>query len=70
MCLVRSSGDFWGSPHRQDSIENLQMMERKSQSIAKQCGWEDEEKRLGSKFAACTWIYTTEVLTGGQIPML
>ena len=26
-------------------------------------GWEDEEKRVGSKFAACMWIYTTEVLT-------
>ena len=26
----------------------------------------DEEKRVGSKFAAC--IYTKEVLTRGQIP--
>ena len=30
-------------------------------------GWEDEEKRVGSKFAACMWIYTKEVLTRGQI---
>ena len=30
-------------------------------------GWEDEEKRVGSKFAACMWIYTNEVLTRGQI---
>ena len=22
------------------------------------CGWEDEEKWVGSKFAACMWIYT------------
>ena len=26
-------------------------------------GWEDEEKRVGSKFAACMWIYTNEGLT-------
>ena len=30
-------------------------------------GWEDEEKRVGSKFAACMWTYTEEVLTRGQI---
>ena len=30
-------------------------------------GWEDEEKRVGSQFAACMWIYTKEVLTRGQI---
>ena len=30
-------------------------------------GWEDEEKRVGSKFAACMWIYTKEVLTRGQV---
>ena len=30
-------------------------------------GWEDEEKRVGSKFATCMWIYTKEVLTRGQI---
>ena len=30
-------------------------------------GWEDEQKRVGSKFAACMWIYTQEVLTRGQI---
>ena len=30
-------------------------------------GWEDEEKRVGSKFAACMWIYTKAVLTRGQI---
>ena len=29
-------------------------------------GWQDEEKRVGSKFAACMWIYSTEVLTRGQ----
>ena len=32
------------------------------------CGWEDQEKRVGSNFAACMWIYTKEVLTRGQIP--
>ena len=31
-------------------------------------GWEDEKKRVGSKFAACMWICTREVLTRGQIP--
>ena len=31
-------------------------------------GWEDEEKKVGSKFIACTWVYTKEVLTRGQIP--
>ena len=30
-------------------------------------GWEDEEKRVGSIFAACLWIYTKELLTRGQI---
>ena len=30
-------------------------------------GWEDEESWVGSKFAACMWIYTKEALTGGQI---
>ena len=30
-------------------------------------GKEDEERWVGSKFAACMWIYTKEVLTGGQI---
>ena len=30
--------------------------------------WKDEEKRVGSKFAACMWIYTKEALTKGQIP--
>ena len=29
-------------------------------------GWEDEESWVGSKFAACMWIYTKEALTGGQ----
>ena len=32
------------------------------------CGWEDEEKRVGSNFAACMWIYTKGVLTRRQIP--
>ena len=32
------------------------------------CGWKDEERRVGSKFAACMWIYTKEVLATGQIP--
>ena len=31
-------------------------------------GWEDEERSVGSKFAACMWIYTKRVLTGGQNP--
>ena len=31
-------------------------------------GWEDEEKRVGSKFAASMWIYTKEALTKGQLP--
>ena len=31
-------------------------------------GWEDEEKREGSKFKACMWIYTKEALTKRQIP--
>ena len=31
-------------------------------------GWEDEEKWVGSKFAACMWIYTKRVLAGGQNP--
>ena len=30
-------------------------------------GWEDEERWVGSKFAAYMWIYTKEALTGGQI---
>ena len=28
-------------------------------------GWEDEESWVGSKFAACMWMYTGEALTGG-----
>ena len=31
-------------------------------------GWEDEEKRVGSKFATCMWIYTKKALTKEQIP--
>ena len=31
-------------------------------------GWEDEEKGVGSKFAACMWVYIKEVLTRGQKP--
>ena len=31
-------------------------------------GWEDEEKTVGSKFAACMWIYTREARTKGQVP--
>ena len=30
-------------------------------------GWEHEEQRVGSKFAACMWIYTKKALTK-QIP--
>ena len=30
-------------------------------------GREDEESWIGSKFAACMWIFTKEALTGGQI---
>ena len=30
-------------------------------------GWEDEEKWMGSNFAACMWIYTKGAQTGGQI---
>ena len=30
-------------------------------------GWADEESWVGSKFAACMWIYTQEALTAGQI---
>ena len=29
--------------------------------------WEDEESWIGSKFAACMWIFRKEALTGGQI---
>ena len=29
-------------------------------------GWEDEEKWVGSNFAACMWIHTTCVLCDGQ----
>ena len=36
--------------------------------IDKICGWEDEEKRVCSKFAACMWVYTKEVFTRVQIP--
>ena len=31
------------------------------------CGSEDDEKRVGSKFAACMRIYTKEMLTSGQM---
>ena len=31
-------------------------------------GWEDDEKRVGSKFAACMWIYTKKNIDKGQIP--
>ena len=30
-------------------------------------GEEDEESWVGSKFAACMWIYRKKALTGGQI---
>ena len=32
------------------------------------CGWEDEEKCVGSKFAECMWVYIKGVLTGWQKP--
>ena len=32
------------------------------------CGWEDEETWVGSKFAACMWIYNIGVVTGRQKP--
>ena len=28
-------------------------------------GWDDDKSWVGSKFAACMWIYTKEALTGG-----
>ena len=31
-------------------------------------GWEVQENRVGSNFAACMWIYTKDALTKGQIP--
>ena len=31
-------------------------------------GWEDEETRVGSKFATCMWIYTKKALIKEQIP--
>ena len=31
-------------------------------------GWEDEEKRVGSKFATCMWNCTKKALTSEQIP--
>ena len=31
-------------------------------------GWEDAEKRVGSKCAASIWIYTKEALTQRQLP--
>ena len=30
-------------------------------------GWEDEESWVGSKFAACMWIYMREALSGGLV---
>ena len=30
-------------------------------------GWEDVERWVGSKFAACVWIFTKEAWTKGQI---
>ena len=32
------------------------------------CGWKDEERWVGSKFAACMWIFIKSVLTSGQTP--
>ena len=30
-------------------------------------GWDDEEKRMGSKFEVCMWVCTKEALTKGQL---
>ena len=37
-------------------------------TVDKICGWEDEEKWVGSKFAACMWICMKGVLTDWQKP--
>ena len=55
------------SINRQVNVQSEAVFSCAMALMGKIRGWEDEESWVGSKFAACMWIYTEEALTGGQI---
>ena len=55
------------STNREANVQSKAVLSHAMTQIDKIRGWEDEESWVGSKFAACMWIYTKEALTGGQI---
>ena len=52
---------------RQVNVESKAVFSYAMTMMDKNRGWEDEERWVRSKFAACMWIHTKEALTGGQI---
>ena len=52
--------------YRHDNVQSKAVFSYAMRLMEKINGWEDEARWLGSKFAACMWIYTKEALTGGQ----
>ena len=55
------------STNREANVQSKAVLSYAMTLMDKIRGWEDEESWVGSKFAACMWIYTKEALTGGQI---
>ena len=55
------------SINREANVQSKAVLSNAMTLMDKIRGWEDEESWVGSKFAACMWIYTQEALTGGQI---
>ena len=53
--------------YRQVNVQSKAVFSYTMTLMDKIRGWEDEERVIVSKFAACMWIYTKEAVTGGQI---
>ena len=53
--------------YRQVNVQSKAVFSYTMTLMDKIRGWEDEERWIVSKFAACMWICTEEALTGGQI---
>ena len=48
---------------RQANVQSEAVVSYAMTIMDESCGWEDEEKRAGSNFAACMWICNKEVMT-------
>ena len=55
------------SINRQVNVQSKAVFSYAMTLMDKIRGCADEKSWVGSKFAACMWIYTKEALTGGQI---